>query len=361
MKKNNSIKIALIGAYPPPYGGVSVHIQRVSNKLNELGIYHNIYDLSFENCLENIKKDNVLCIKHPILWFLTFFFSSKEDILHLHISDWRLRFLFSLMKFKRKKIVISIHGESLEKAYSEGSFIRKLFIKKSLSWSSHIIALNDRIKNKCLNLGVSQEKISVIPSYIPVSKFEEDDSELSENLKKFIKSHSPIILANAFKLRFFNGIDLYGLDLCIDSCSVLKEKYPKIGFVFCLPQIGDYNYLKKMKSRIIQKNIKNNFIIYTNQGSMIPIIKKCNIFLRPTNTDGDSISIREALSMGIPTIASDVINRPFSVVVFKNRDISDLVIKIKYVLKKYNELKKKIKNDSDFVNFNRTLEIYVKL
>jgi hypothetical protein len=27
--KNKKVKIAIIGPYPPPYGGISVHIQRV--------------------------------------------------------------------------------------------------------------------------------------------------------------------------------------------------------------------------------------------------------------------------------------------------------------------------------------------
>ncbi len=56
----------------------------------------------------------------------------------------------------------------------------------------------------------------------------------------------------------------------------------------------------------------------------MPLFEYIDIFLRPTNTDGDSLSIREAIYSGIPTIASDIVERPFGTITFKNRVVSDL-------------------------------------
>ena len=85
---------------------------------------------------------------------------------------------------------------------------------------------------------------------------------------------------------------------------------------------------------------------------------KGTIFIRPTNTDGDSISVREALYFDIPCISSDVVPRPPGTIVFKNRNTDDLIIKIKDVLNNYDNHKnnlKKIKCDN---NFNKIFKVY---
>lgn len=361
MVNTNKEIIAIIGAYPPPYGGVSVHIKRLHEKLDKFGIENNVYDLNLGKNVKNVKKENVFSICHPVLWFIKFIFTSKERIVHIHFSDWRLRFLISIMNFFGKSIIITIHGESLDKAYSTRNFLRKILIKKTLFWSSHIITMNEKIRKLCLSLGVESEKVTMIPSFLSIEKKEESNVELTKELEVFIKSHSPIILANAYKLRFFNNQDLYGLDLCIDACSILRNDFPKVGFIFCLPQIGDYSYFEKMNNRIKEKNLKNNFMIYTKIGEMIPILKMSDIFIRPTNTDGDAISIREALSFTIPVIASDIVQRPKSVVLFKNRNLDDFVEKIKNIINDYENYKKLTISNENENNFTNILDIYQKI
>jgi hypothetical protein len=43
-KANKKPRIALIGPYPPPYGGISVHIQRMAAHLEAEDIEYVIYD-----------------------------------------------------------------------------------------------------------------------------------------------------------------------------------------------------------------------------------------------------------------------------------------------------------------------------
>ena len=42
--------------------------------------------------------------------------------------------------------------------------------------------------------------------------------------------------------------------------------------------------------------------------------------MRPTRTDGDAVSIREAMHFGRPVVASDAVPRPEGVVTFPSRD-----------------------------------------
>jgi glycosyltransferase involved in cell wall biosynthesis len=48
---------------------------------------------------------------------------------------------------------------------------------------------------------------------------------------------------------------------------------------------------------------------------LAPALRLGTIFLRPTLTDGDALSIREAMAAGVPVLASDVVRRPTGVTV----------------------------------------------
>ena len=59
--------------------------------------------------------------------------------------------------------------------------------------------------------------------------------------------------------------------------------------------------------------------------SFVRLINHSDIVLRTTNTDGDALTIREALYFGKTVIASDVIGRPSGTKLFKNRDVDSLI------------------------------------
>ncbi|WFN35013.1 glycosyltransferase family 4 protein [Methanogenium sp. S4BF] len=355
MNDKNNVKISLVGPYPLPYGGVSVHIQRLKDQLEENGFRCVVYDLDAKNVSLN---DSVVKIKFPLLWILKYSIFAKEDIIHFHYSDWRARILFGLMTLLGKKIVITIHGESMNESIKNSGYLKKKLITYSLKHTSYIIAVNPKIKECALSLGVDPEFIDVIPAFIPPVIQEKEIKEIPQEIWEFIEQHTPIISANAYKITFFKGQDLYGIDMCIDLCANLKQNYPNIGFVFCLPTIGDNNYYEILKNRIISKGIENNFLFITEKYNFYPILMKSQIFVRPTNTDGDSVSIREALHFDIPVVTSDVINRPTGAIIFINRDIDDLTEKILNTLEQLNDFKSHIIQSQSEDNSAKIIEIY---
>jgi glycogen(starch) synthase len=57
-----------------------------------------------------------------------------------------------------------------------------------------------------------------------------------------------------------------------------------------------------------------------------------DVFVRPTRADGDSLSVREALGLGIRVVASDVGHRPAGVVRFRAGDAADLAAQVREAL-----------------------------
>ena len=354
-KKDSNLKVAIIGPYPPPYGGISIHVQRVHYHLQEKGIEHAVYTKTDEGTA------NLINISQRRKWLLKYFFTAKENILHFHSIDWRERVLVGLMGFGGRKVVLTIHGESLNSQISQSNWIKK----KTLIWAlrniANIIVVNPKTKDLLTSLGIKSEKVKHIPAFIPPLVKDDDIEEIPQNVLDFIDTHKPVISANASKIVFYNNEDLYGIDMCIDVCANLKKYYPQIGFVFCLPDIGDYEYFHKMKQRVKEKEIRDNFLFQTKPCQLYPIIRKSDVFVRPTNTDGDAISLREALYFKIPSVASDAVPRPEGAILFRTRNIDDLSLKIKDVLVNYEQHKKKLEEINLENNFKNVMRVYQNL
>jgi len=62
------------------------------------------------------------------------------------------------------------------------------------------------------------------------------------------------------------------------------------------------------------------------------LLSNVDVYIRPTNFDGNSVSILEALSSGVPVLASDVVDRGVGVKTFKNNDKKDFIDKLKNIV-----------------------------
>ena len=142
---------------------------------------------------------------------------------------------------------------------------------------------------------------------------------------------------------------------------LVDNGYKNISFIYVIPDIGDYGYFEKMQKLVKKYNLEDNFHFYTKPVAYPAVINMCDLFIRPTNTDGDALSIREALTLQKPAIASDVCKRPKGTILFKNRNIEDLFIKITDVINNYDEYRTKIKNIEFEDNAKKILEVYKKI
>jgi len=57
-----------------------------------------------------------------------------------------------------------------------------------------------------------------------------------------------------------------------------------------------------------------------------------DVFLRPTLEDGDSISVREALALGVPVVASRAGTRPDGALLFHRGDVEEMCAKVELAL-----------------------------
>lgn len=313
-------KILFVGSYPPPLGGVSVHIYRLIELLKKDGLKSSIFN-TFRALIHRRIKSFVLFLRIIL---------GNYEIVHLHNSKVKVFEVILLAKrFKSFKLYFTDHNPRLFEGLSSKEIV---LVKRFLSTCDLLIAVSAQIVENYKKEGVSHQNNQIVLNAFlppPINDEERILKTYPESLLSIMHNRHPLITSNAYQLNFQNEVDLYGLDLCIEATKRLKPLYHDILFVFAIAN-EQYNadYLAKMRTLVFENNLENNFIFLTGQKELWPIIKRSDLFLRPTNTDGDAISIREALFFKVSVIASDVCKRAEGVITFNNRDIDDLFSKL---------------------------------
>jgi glycosyltransferase involved in cell wall biosynthesis len=91
---------------------------------------------------------------------------------------------------------------------------------------------------------------------------------------------------------------------------------------------------QQYQRQIIELGLQDVFLLCNVQMSFVRLIEMADMVVRPTNTDGDALTIKEALYLGKPVLASDVVKRPDGTNLFKNRDVADMADKMAVMLER---------------------------
>lgn len=322
---------------PPPYGGVSVYIKRLINKLNEDGfIIGGYYSEECED--ENIRSNPYFdkwtwmqTSKFPYKIFKYLKESYPYKILHSHFGLEGMIYLYTIKTILRKKIIISVHNSMVSQLYNSTHRINRFFLKKMLK-SKNVFwtTVNKEAKEQLINLPIKiHNSIQVIPAYVPISQ--NKGCQLASEMQNYINSRDKILTFYGHSFMMNKDTDIYGFETMIHAYSDLLKKTmnKNIGLIFCISDSSDkakINYLYE----IAKKNEVYDLIFWQIGpiDNMVDLWKQTDAYVRPTSTDGDSVAIREVLETGGKVVASNVVNRPEGVYVYEFGNNEDLIEKI---------------------------------
>jgi hypothetical protein len=306
-------RILEIGPYCET-GGVSVHIRRLVNLLSKDSYVDVIDESKLKFCdgkVFNLRSGNVLT-------YLKLMYSS--DIVHIHTAMNWLRFIHVLIsKLFFKKVIVTIHSiMHVEKKK------HNLLLKISLKFSNKIIYVNEKIKQE-----LGQLKGEIMPAFLP--PIIENEIDLPEEITKLLNNNKgkKIVVSNAYRLDWYNGNDLYGFDLLLEVAKKINKNNKNIFILLIISSAAENDVLlNKYNNLIMKENLANTVRIIPYSLSFVNLILRSDLVIRATNTDGDSLTIRESLFLNKPVIGSNVVRRPKGTILFKNRDSNDLYEKI---------------------------------
>jgi glycosyltransferase involved in cell wall biosynthesis len=139
-----------------------------------------------------------------------------------------------------------------------------------------------------------------------------------------MKSHRPL-----FSTALFFRPE-YGFDVLVTALAKFRVCHPSFGCVV----MGSGENQSEARKLISALGLENNVLLLgdVDHETCLKLMSRSDVFLRPTLEDGDSISVREALSLGVPVVASRIGTRPPGAILFDPGDVDALLSKLALAL-----------------------------
>lgn len=315
--------IAILGGYPPPYGGVSNHVQRLVALLEEHSIPYRVYNAASR--AEN--RPHVISVySHRYLWMVGYTLWGREPTVYMmsdRLSAWVAGALMARVRGKR--VIVQLRNEYIADWEKKSSW-RRAVAKAAMKTFSGVVAVNTYLAEVARKLGVDEDRLLWAPGFLPPLASSFDRKGVHPSVWRFLQDRSPVIAANG-KVLWYRDTDVYGLDLMVELARTLKPIYPDFALVVCFLESerpGEPERIAELRVQIARYGLQHHVLLNTHKGVFLPVLAEADVFLRPTSTDGDACSVREALAYGIPAVVSDCVPRPDGVYLFQNRNLDDL-------------------------------------
>ena len=306
------MKVVQLGPYPPPHGGVQTNLVAIREFLLASG--HQCMAIN----LTRFRAADADGVYYPktATGLARLLLRLPVDIVHLHFGGHLPARLLALAFFATllpgRKTVLTFHsggypsspaGQTAAPRTLRGFVLRRL---------DGLIAVNAEIAALFRKFGVRPERIRTV---LPFAVKPPDPALLlPDRLRAFTATHQPVLLT-------VSGLEPeYDLPLQIDTMEDVLRRFPKAGLII----VGSGSLEAALRERIGAKPYAGRLLLWGDlpHAMTLRLMLQSDALLRTTLYDGDSVSVREALYIGTPVIASDNGMRPPGVrlVPVANRD-----------------------------------------
>ena len=308
------MRVVQLGPYPPPHGGVQTNLVAIREYLRRNGHTCDAINLT------RFRQEDADSVYYPVsatalmrlLWRL------PADILHLHIGGDLTPRLLGLALFctmlPGRKTVVTLHSGGYPGSPAGQTAARRTLRGFVLRRLDGLIGVNPEIAALFAKFGVRQERIRAI---LPFSVEPPDRAlRLPERLAMFLSQHSPALLTVGLLE------PEYDLALQIDVMGEILERYPRAGLLI----VGAGSLEERLRARIASQPYRDHVLLFGDMPHALTLraTLECDLLLRTTRYDGDSVSVREALYIGTPVIATDNGMRPEGVHLIPSSDAGRL-------------------------------------
>ncbi len=297
------MRVVQLGPYPPPHGGVQTNLVAIRDLLRAMG-----HECLAVNLTRNRKEDgDGVFYPRSASDLMRLLARLKADILHLHFGGDLTRRLLSLALFctalPGRRTVLTFHsggypgspaGQTAAPGTLRGFVLRRF---------DGLIGVNPEIAAMFRKFGVPDRRIRTV---LPFVVHPPDRAlALPDRLAAFAAAHRPVLLTVGLLE------PEYDLPLQIDVLGGIRERHPDAGLVIA----GSGSLEASLRDHIAAQPWRDHVLLYGDMPHAVTLraTLECDALLRTRLYDGDSVSVREALYLGTPVIATDNGMRPAGV------------------------------------------------
>lgn len=305
--------VTQVGTVPPPTGGVSIHILRLIRALHERGIESELIDLHW---FPGKSYDPAICGGSRcgrLLAVLSYWMRIVccRGILHYHASSLRSFMIMNgilLAGWRRARIVVTLHtGESLPSRHSTAYRL----VTRLLRQIDGAICVSEELHQR-VSEAMGDLRSPVLARISPYIA-SRDPTHPAASRKRSANPEGKRILVSGY------GIAIYNWEFVREMVDVLSSE---IEWICCVYGDRDPEYWPVMEQELkSRKNITLHCDLDCED--FANLLKTATVYFRPTHTDGDSVTIHEALAHFIPCVASSVVKRPAGVMCYGHNSRGD--------------------------------------
>lgn len=348
------MKVAFIGqkGIPAKQGGIEKHVEELSAKLAQAGLNVSVYSRPYYTgnkfkCsrgikiinLPSIKTKNLDAISHTFLATIHALFQNY-DIIHYHGVGPSLLSWIPKIFSPRTKVIATFH--CIDRKHQKWGIFARLMLTAG-EWAAcrfphQTITVSQALQKYCLYH--FNRPTTYIPNGVNISTGADTEKILSDfGLEK-----------NNYFIAVSRLVPHKGLHTLIEAYQKITTG-KKLVIVGAGANTDSYvDYLQKLA-----KDNKN--IVFTGQqggDSLSTLFRNACLFVQPSEAEGLSIALLEAVSYGVPVLISDIEeNQEITAglgLEFENKNIADLAEKLKFADNNPIEIKNQAvlaKNDID--------------
>ena len=317
-------RVVLAGFYPPPYAGEPIHVKQLAGFLRQRGLEVGILNL---NRHAPPSPEYLSAAKPWTLMRLLFTLPDRSSILHLHTNghSWKSWLMIATAaltsRLRRTPTILTIHSGLFPGYVATLGRFRRVVARQVLRSFASVIAVNLEVGRAMEGLGIAEPVLAVIPAFLGVRPC----GEMASEDRAIIDGSRPLLVA-------VGGGDRdpeLGLPTVVEAVPELIRLFPGLRVVFVGWQVGPST------GPLIEARGLGRHAVCLGEVSherCLGLLREADVVVRSTFADGDAITVREALGLGVPVVASDAASRPPGVTLFRKGDVSDLLAKLKHVL-----------------------------
>ncbi len=290
------MRVLQLGPYPPPHGGVQTNLVAIRNYLLQHGSTAPVINLTRHRQPD---ADDVY-YPHNAKELLQLLVHLQYDVVHLHIggnlSNRLLGLALACANMPGAKAVLTFHSGGFPSSPDGRAIGPRSLAGFVFRRFDRLIAVNPEIEKFFARCGASPSKIRMIYPHSLAAPPE--DTPMPEPVRQFFDTHEQVLLSVGLLE------PEYDLELQID----VLEQFPGVGLLI----IGSGSLEAELRKTIASKPYGKDILLAGDvpHAATLRAIQQCDVLLRTTHYDGDSISVREALHLGTPVIASNNGMRP---------------------------------------------------
>src|SRR5258708_3221404 len=348
-------RILQIGNSPPPFCGWSVQTKLLVEEIRRSGCVCDVLNLSENHAKKSREYTDVQNGFDYLCKLIRFAFRRYRFQVHVNGQS-RTGYILALMaavigRLAGTTVALSWRGGLRQRSFpcSKTSSVRWAY-RLLFRLSGKISCNNLQVKEAIEQYGISSERVVAIPAFsMHHVKFQQ--ALLARETEIFLTSHHPVFFC------YVSFRPEYDLSMLREAMRQFRQIHKQAAFVWVgfpskeMPAVNEFVgrwQAEERQSLMLLGNLSHD--------EFLTLLNRCFAYIRTPACDGVSSSVLEALTFGVPVVASDNGSLPDGVVTYRKGDAIDLCAKLTDLTERGGQINRQIQMQSEEDNIAKTVD-----